>query len=98
MPSFGNRPVRLIGRPARVLCEECGFLWYGATAAHGLSIIGHCPRCGGSLSFRDHSGAPAEGASADPVVHMPRAAVHAEESRLDLEPAHVLGTPQSWAR
>jgi hypothetical protein len=69
--------------PARVNCENCEFLWYGATAAHGLSIIGHCPRCGGGLHFCDQPG----DASAPAATVAP-----------DLEPAHVLGRPQGWDR
>jgi hypothetical protein len=76
--------ARLYGSPARVLCEDCGFLWYGATAVHGLSIIGHCPRCGGSLHFRDEPNG-----SSDVVAG-------AVDEMLD--PAKVLGTPQSWDR
>jgi NAD-dependent SIR2 family protein deacetylase len=76
--------VRLLGSPARVQCEKCEFCWYGATAAHGLSIIGHCPRCGGGLHFRDEPGGPS--------------VVAAGPAALDLEPAQVLGTPKTWAR
>jgi hypothetical protein len=68
-------------RPARVRCQGCEFLWYGTIAAHGLSVIGSCPRCGGALEFRE-SAAPA-GA---PVGEAPGA--------LDeVQPWRVLGVP-----
>jgi hypothetical protein len=41
--------------PARVSCNECGFRWYGLTAVHGLSIIGRCPRCSGTLRFSERA-------------------------------------------
>ena len=68
---------------ARVSCQDCGRSWFGPTAAHGLSVLGQCPRCGGSLRFRDE---PAEdavgaGASAEPEL---------------VQPWQVLGTPSSW--
>jgi hypothetical protein len=69
---------------ARVQCENCEFLWYGATAAHGLSILGHCPRCGGGLKFRDQPGE--------------RSAAPAGAVASDLEPAQVLGMPHGWGR
>jgi hypothetical protein len=31
----------------RVRCRQCDFRWYGEIAAHGLSVLGSCPRCGG---------------------------------------------------
>jgi hypothetical protein len=34
-----------------VRCDGCDFAWYGADSAHGLSVIGRCPRCGASLKF-----------------------------------------------
>ncbi len=41
-----------------VHCTDCGFAWYGRTAAHGLSVIGRCSRCGGSLQFHGEVQAP----------------------------------------
>jgi hypothetical protein len=35
-----------------VTCRDCGSDWHGSIAAHGLSVLGHCPRCGGHLRFR----------------------------------------------
>jgi hypothetical protein len=35
----------------RVRCDACDRAWYGAEVAHGLRLIGSCPRCGGSLEF-----------------------------------------------
>jgi NAD-dependent SIR2 family protein deacetylase len=81
--------VRTDGSAARVQCETCEFLWYGATAAHGLSIIGHCPRCGGSLQFREEPGS-SSAVAAGPATLDPEPA--------HLEPAQVLGAPQTWNR
>ena len=73
-------------RPSpRVRCDECEFAWYGASAAHGLTILGACPRCGGPLVFL----AEAEETAALPGV---------TERLRRLAPAAVLGTPTSWAR
>jgi hypothetical protein len=70
----------------RVRCGSCAFEWFGATAAHGLRIVGSCPKCGGELEFLAHDDEPA--ALAAPVPERLRA----------LHPAAVLGTPTSWAR
>ncbi len=64
-----------------VSCSGCGFAWYGRTAAHGLSVIGHCPRCRGALRFHDHTAALERG----------------ETGAADVPPWRVLGTPTSWA-
>jgi hypothetical protein len=64
-----------------VSCTACGFAWYGRTAAHGLSVIGRCPRCRGALDFH---GGGVEPAGAEPP-----------ES--DLQPWQVLGAPTSWS-
>lgn len=64
-----------------VNCEDCGFAWYGRTAAHGLSVVGRCTRCGGTLHF--HGDAPA------PERDTPAGA--------EVQPWQVLGAPTSWA-
>jgi hypothetical protein len=69
----------------RVRCRDCDFAWYGATAAHGLRLIGTCSRCDGELDFLTQEEAPAT-APALP------------ERLAGLSPAAVLGTPLSWAR
>ena len=66
-----------------VHCTGCGFAWYGRTTAHGLSVIGHCSRCGGALQFHDAVQAPE------------RPAEHAADA--ELQPWQVLGSPTSWA-
>ncbi len=71
-----------------VTCVGCGFAWYGRTAAHGLSVIGHCSRCGGDLQFHDAADASPPPADESPV---------ADERGEDLQPWQVLGTPTSWA-
>jgi hypothetical protein len=68
----------------RVRCRDCDFAWYGATAAHGLRVVGSCPRCTGDLDFLTEDEAP----SASPV----------SERLAGLSPAAVLGKPMSWAR
>jgi hypothetical protein len=49
---------------ARVRCDGCDFAWYGADSAHGLSVIGRCPRCGSTLQFLDPV-EPAQPAASD---------------------------------
>ncbi|HEX2016423.1 MAG TPA: hypothetical protein VGN69_06990 [Solirubrobacteraceae bacterium] len=89
-----------------MLCGDCGYTWFGLTAAHGLSIIGRCPRCGGGLHFRD------EFATAPPAPISDRASAGSagqpssagqsggreREANENLEPSQVLGAPTSWAR
>ena len=36
---------------AQVTCKDCGFEWYGATAADALRTVGSCTRCRGELRF-----------------------------------------------
>ena len=68
-------------RPPLVSCHACGSAWYGTTAAHGLSVLGHCSRCGGSLRFADldTGGVPQQAESSAPGDHR--------------EPWQVLGRP-----
>jgi hypothetical protein len=35
----------------RVRCLDCEFAWHSSSMAHGLALLGSCPRCGGELSF-----------------------------------------------
>ena len=71
-------------RPApRVRCGSCHYAWYGQTTAHGLRLLGECPRCGGVLEFL----APEEPVDARAEM--------AEELR-DASPASVLGLPTGW--
>ena len=41
-----------------VTCTECGFEWYGPTAAHALRTVGCCTRCRGDLRFANEPFAP----------------------------------------
>jgi len=66
-----------------VSCTSCGFAWYGRTAAHGLSVVGHCTRCSGELRFH--------GAVDDAVQDAER------DDAPDVAPSRVLGPPTSWA-
>ncbi len=43
---------------AIVTCRDCGFEWFGETAAHALRTIGSCTRCRGELSFRSEPALP----------------------------------------
>jgi hypothetical protein len=44
---------------ALVTCTECGFEWFGPTAAHALRTVGCCTRCRGELRFSDEPALPA---------------------------------------
>jgi hypothetical protein len=43
---------------AIVTCTECGFEWFGPTAAHALRTVGACTRCRGELRFSDEPALP----------------------------------------
>jgi hypothetical protein len=53
---------------AMVTCTDCGFEWFGPTAAHALRIVGSCTRCRGELRFSDE---PALPAMMEPVANAP---------------------------
>jgi hypothetical protein len=78
------------GRTPRVSCATCAHGWFGTTAAHGLAVLGHCPRCGGELTFRR------------PAPSVAPASLNVDgESSADLTPSsvqpwQVLGTPTTW--
>jgi hypothetical protein len=65
-----------------VHCRDCGFAWYGRTAAHGLSVIGRCSRCRGTLEFHGEMREP------QPQPQEPGAR--------EQQPWEVLGLPTSW--
>jgi hypothetical protein len=44
--------VSMPSTPA-VRCVACGFAWNSAAMAEGLKLIGSCPKCDGTLEFRD---------------------------------------------
>jgi hypothetical protein len=48
----------MVKEKARVTCMDCGFEWFGPTAAHALRTVGCCTRCRGQLSFNDEDGLP----------------------------------------
>lgn len=73
---------------ARVHCEGCGFAWYGEGSAHGLSVIGHCPRCGGELRF---VAVPELAAAQEASAGEPDGARQAP-----IAPSRVLGVPLGW--
>ena len=50
---------------AKVTCTDCGFEWFGDTAAHALRLVGSCTKCRGELRFHDEAGLPD---ATDPVA------------------------------
>ena len=84
MAPEARAPYVALMRPSpRVRCEGCEFAWFGASAAHGLRLVGSCPRCGGSLTFLDENGDHRQPES--------------DERLRDVAPAAVLGLPTRWA-
>ena len=55
---------------AKVTCGDCGFEWFGETAAHALRTVGSCTKCRGELRFHDEAGLPATDAVADVPAHL----------------------------
>ena len=55
---------------ARVTCRECGFEWFGPTAAHALRLVGSCIRCRGELRFNDEPALPAMDEVDDVPAHL----------------------------
>ena len=53
---------------ARVTCTDCGFEWFGPTAAHALRLVGTCTQCRGELHFNDEDTDPD---ALEPVPDMP---------------------------
>ena len=53
---------------ARVTCTDCGFEWFGATAAHALRVVGVCAQCRGELRFSDELTDPA---NLEPAADVP---------------------------
>lgn len=51
MPDRAEAP-RMPSVPA-VRCADCHFAWNSAAMAEGLKLIGSCPKCDGTLEFRD---------------------------------------------
>jgi hypothetical protein len=64
-----------------VKCRDCGRSWNSASLAEGLRLLGACPRCSGTLEFRD-AAESAAGPSTPPAGHAP------------VEPHLVLGIPR----
>jgi len=55
---------------ARVICVDCGFEWFGPTAAHALRLVGSCTRCRGELRFNDDRSLPAMDQVDDVPAHL----------------------------
>lgn len=85
-PASGPVTSARMAPDPRVRCGDCSFAWFGASAAHGLRIVGSCPRCGGELEFLGDE----EQDAADVAM--------ADRSASAVAPASVLGTPMSWDR
>jgi hypothetical protein len=73
-----------MSRSPRVRCGGCAFEWFSATSAHGLQIVGTCPRCGGPLDFLVPIEEDEQPDDSSPAPDEP-------DTRT---PASVLGTPQ----
>lgn len=43
-----------------VECRACEKRWYSDAMAHGLALLGSCPRCGGEIVVHREAAAPAE--------------------------------------
>lgn len=52
-----DRPNMRNGTP-KATCKECGFEWFGSTAAHALRTIGVCTRCRGEVAFAEDAPFP----------------------------------------
>jgi hypothetical protein len=48
-----------------VRCTGCEFTWNTAAMAEGLRVLGACPKCRGTLEFRDGAPAAPQDAAAD---------------------------------
>jgi hypothetical protein len=59
--------ARDMSRTPAVSCSGCGFSWNSAAMAEGLRVLGSCPRCGGSLQFREHAPEPARSRRPEPA-------------------------------
>jgi hypothetical protein len=77
MPS--NAEAVHMERTPAVSCSGCGFGWNSAVMAESLRLLGSCPKCGGTLMFRDET--PGE----------PRVS---DERAPDRAPHLVLGIPR----
>lgn len=55
---------------AIVTCTECGFEWFGPTAAHALRMVGSCTRCRGELRFAEEPALPALEPADDVPAHL----------------------------
>ena len=55
---------------AKVSCTECGFEWFGNTAAHALRTVGRCTRCRGELLFNEEIAALPAITEADVPAHL----------------------------
>ena len=67
--------------PPAVTCHDCGRSWNSASLAEGLRLLGSCPRCGGTLTFRED-----DGASPGPVTPA--------QGHVAVAPHLVLGIPR----
>ena len=64
-----------------VKCRDCGRSWNSPSLAEGLRLLGACPRCSGTLVFRDEAEPAAEPATP-------------AEGHAPVEPHLVLGIPR----
>ena len=59
-----------------VSCHGCHFAWNSTTMADGLRVLGSCPKCGGSLAFRDDAPEPERFTTERRAAPAPVAAPH----------------------
>jgi hypothetical protein len=76
---------RMSDQQPRVQCHACDSKWFGEIAAHGLSVLGRCPRCDGQLRFSAETASAAEGSA------------EVAPERAELQPWQVMGAPTSWS-
>jgi hypothetical protein len=72
----------------RVRCDGCAFEWFGRITAHGLRVVGTCPRCGGVLDFLCEE---------IEEEMMPGPDFTGHQVGEQISPAQVLGLPTRWS-
>ena len=65
-----------------VSCSSCSRTWNSASMAEGLRLLGHCPRCGGTLAFAADDQAASAMSRLDP------------EAAVSMAPHLVMGIPR----
>ena len=66
-----------------VHCPGCDRDWFGATTAHGLRLLGRCPRCDAELEFHCEDAPPPEPTVDDQLAGVAPSAVLGLPARAD---------------